>query len=154
MAMDPIRSLHVSLARQEVTLLRPGQEPLVFPVSTSRNGPGNVNDSECTPTGNLRVAEKIGAGEPLGTIFVSRQPQGIWQPGDTVEGDLVLSRILWLEGMDPENANAKGRFIYLHGTNQEELVGQPVSHGCIRLRNGDMMALFDLVETGDLVVIG
>lgn len=141
------------MARQEVALDRAGHSPLVFQVSTAANGAGCEFDSGCTPTGRFRISEKIGTGEAPGTIFTSRRPTGLWQPGDVVEGDLVLSRILRLDGLDPENANTMDRYIYFHGTNQEHLVGQPVSHGCIRMRNDDMIVLFELVEVDDEVII-
>jgi lipoprotein-anchoring transpeptidase ErfK/SrfK len=151
--MTTSRILRVSLVRQEVALERSGHTPLVFQVSTAANGAGCAIDSGCTPTGRFRISEKIGASEAPGTIFTFRKPTGLWQPGDAVEGDLVLSRILRLDGLDPENANTIDRYIYFHGTNQEHLIGQPVSHGCIRLRNDDIIMLFDLVEVDDEVII-
>lgn len=151
--MTTSRALRVSLSRQEVALERSGHAPVVFPVSTAANGPGCDMNSGCTPTGRFRISEKIGEGSACGTIFVHRRPTGIWQPGDATDGDLVLSRILRLDGLDPENANTMDRFIYFHGTNQEHLIGRPVSHGCIRLRNDHVMILFDLVEVDDTVII-
>jgi lipoprotein-anchoring transpeptidase ErfK/SrfK len=91
-------------------------------------------------------------GAPLWAEFKSRQPTGrIAEPGGEEDG--VLTRILWLEGLDPENANTRGRYIYFHGTNREDLIGTPASHGCVRLRNEDMEELFDLVPEGTPVVI-
>jgi lipoprotein-anchoring transpeptidase ErfK/SrfK len=85
-------------------------------------------------------------------IFKGRVPTGVLaQPGG--DDDHVLTRILWLEGIDPENVNTRERYIYIHGTNQEELIGTPASHGCIRLRNRAMLELFELAETGMLVEI-
>jgi hypothetical protein len=84
--------------------------------------------------------------------FKGRKPTGvIASPGG--EEDLILSRILWLEGLDPENSNTRDRYIYIHGTNQEDLIGTPASHGCIRLRNNQMIELFDLVEEGTPLLI-
>ena len=153
LGMTASRTLRVSLARQEVALERAGHAPLVFQVSTAAKGPGFTMDSGCTPTGRFRISEKIGAGAVPGTIFRYRKPTGLWRPGDVVDGDLVLTRILRLDGLDPENANTMDRYIYFHGTNQEHLIGQPASHGCIRLRNDDMILLFDLVEVDDEVII-
>lgn len=153
LGMTTSRALRVSLARQEVLLERAGHAPLVFPVSTASNGAGCEFDSECTPLGRFRISEKIGDGEPVGTIFTTRLPMGVWQPGEATEGDLVLTRILRLDGLEPENANTMDRYIYFHGTNQEHLIGFPVSHGCIRLRNDDMLILFQLVEVDDEVII-
>lgn len=153
LSMTASRALRVSLARQEVVLERPGHPRLCFPVSTAANGPGCEMDSGCTPVGRFRISEKIGEGEEAGTIFVCRVPTGLWRPGDAIDGDLVLTRILRLDGLEPENANTMDRFIYFHGTNQEHLIGRPVSHGCIRLRNDHVMILFDLVEVDDEVII-
>jgi phosphoserine phosphatase len=124
-----------------------------FPVSTAVKGAGFAIGSFRTPTGRFRIDGKIGHGEPSGTIFRGRVPVGVWQPGDPDSGDLVLSRILVLEGLDPDNANTRERFIYIHGTNQEELVGSPAGHGCVRLRNRDMIELFELVPQGAELVI-
>lgn len=104
------------------------------------------------PTGNFLVAEKIGADAPLWTEFQSRQPTGrIAEPGGEQDG--ILSRILWLDGIDEENANTKSRYIYFHGTNREDLIGTPASHGCVRLRNADIAELFDLIPIGTRVRI-
>lgn len=145
--------LDVSVEHQELRVLFSDGSVRVFPVSTSRFGLGTEEGSFRTPLGQFRIAEKIGAGAPLWSIFRSRQPTGeVAQPGG--DEDLVLTRIFWLEGSDPENANTRERYIYFHGTNQEHLIGQPASHGCIRLRNGDMAELFDLVPEGLPVRIG
>ena len=144
--------LEVSVARQEVRVIwRDGRER-VFPVSTSRFGLGTEEGSFRTPLGRFRIAEKIGAGAPLWSVFRRREATGEIAHQGGAE-DLVLSRIFWLEGLDPENANTKERYIYFHGTNQEHLIGQAASHGCIRLRNADMVELFDLVPEGTQVVI-
>jgi lipoprotein-anchoring transpeptidase ErfK/SrfK len=118
-----------------------------YPVSTSRFGLGTEPGSLKTPLGRLRVSEKFGAGEDLGAVFRGRVPTGENGLGDS-SADLVLTRILWLEGLDPENANTKERYIYIHGTNHEETIGQPDSHGCVRMRNADVIELFDLVPAG------
>ncbi len=146
-------SLHVSVARQELEVRRGAGDVLRrFPVSTSRFGLGSTPGSLCTPLGRFRVGEKFGHGEPLGTVFKSRLPtgeNGLDSPGE----DLVLTRILWLEGSEEGNANTRERYIYLHGTNHEMDIGQPASHGCIRLRNADVAELFDLVPEGSTVWI-
>jgi lipoprotein-anchoring transpeptidase ErfK/SrfK len=123
-----------------------------WPVSTSRFGLGFKEGSFRTPTGRFRIAEKIGDGAPEGMIFRSRIATGkVADQGG--EEDLVLTRILWLEGLDPQNVNTRQRYIYIHGTNQEHLIGTPASHGCIRLRNNDMIDLFDRVNEGTHVEI-
>ena len=95
--------------------------------------------------GAFQIKEKIGGDQPIRTIFKSRKPEGSWEPDMVVGDDLVLSRILWLDGLEPENANTFQCYIYIHGTNQEELIGTPASHGCVRMRNEDMLELYDLV---------
>jgi lipoprotein-anchoring transpeptidase ErfK/SrfK len=105
-----------------------------------------------TPTGRFRVAQKIGHGFPDNTIFHGRVAL---QPGEPLPPteDLIMSRILWLDGLEEHNANTRDRFIYIHGTKHEDKIGSPVSHGCIRMRNADVIELFKLVEEGTPVVI-
>ena len=123
-----------------------------YPVSTSRFGLGSQEGSMKTPTGRFRIAEKIGAQMPLGTVFKSRRPVKATKKA-LREEDLIMTRILWLEGLDRGNANTHDRFIYIHGTNHEEQIGEPASHGCVRMRNADLLELFELVEIGTPVVI-
>ena len=105
-----------------------------------------------TPTGRFRIAETIGDGMRLGTVFKSRRPVKATKKL-LREEDLIMTRILWLDGLDARNANTHERFIYIHGTNHEENIGEPVSHGCIRMRNADLVELFELVEPGTPVAI-
>lgn len=105
-----------------------------------------------TPRGQFRIGEKFGGDMPVGTVFKSRQPVG-FQDEHPPDDDLVLSRILWLDGVEEQNANTRDRFIYIHGTNHEQKIGEPASHGCIRMRNADLVELFELVEPGVPVVI-
>lgn len=144
--------LRIDVKRQTLELFQEGGIEVSYPVSTSKFGLGFEEGSFRTPTGRFRIVDKIGAGAPSGMIFKSRLPIGeiAKQGGDE---DLVLTRILWLEGLDPENANTHERYIYIHGTNQEDLVGTPASHGCIRLRNGDMIDLFDRIPAKTYVEI-
>ena len=142
------KTLVVSIDDQTLEVIGDGKLERRFPVSTAAKGMGFENGSYRTPTGRFYISDKIGEGMPAGTIFKSREPQGLWQPGDTAAGDLVLSRILRIEGIDPENSNTRDRFIYIHGTNREDQLGTPASHGCVRLSNADMIELFDLVEIG------
>ena len=122
------------------------------PVSTSRFGLGFENGSHKTPTGMFRIHQKVGDEMPVGTVFKGRKP--VTTPLDwSVEPDLITSRILWLDGLDEENALTRERYIYIHGTNQEQLIGQAASSGCIRMRNADVVRLFDLVDVGALVEI-
>jgi len=123
-----------------------------YPISSSRFGIGMEEGSMKTPTGQFRVGQKIGHGMPDSTIFRSRVAL---EPGDPLPPteDLVMSRILWLEGVEGHNANTWDRFIYIHGTKHEDKIGSPDSHGCIRMRNADVIELFTLVEEGTPVVI-
>ncbi|HEX8311100.1 MAG TPA: L,D-transpeptidase [Chthoniobacteraceae bacterium] len=123
-----------------------------YVISTSGYGLGMEPGSNRTPTGHFRIAEKHGDGAPPGEIFISRQPTGRFgEEGDP--NDHVQTRILWLEGLDPENANTYSRYIYIHGTNAESQLGVPVSHGCIRMSNLDVIDLYDRVAAGTLVEI-
>lgn len=152
--MNPTRRLEVSIDDQTLKIIEADQCIREYAVSTANKGMGFVKDSYRTPTGRFRIAGKTGAGESIGTIFKQRVPTGLWQPGIPAEGDLVLSRILQLEGIDSENANTLERFIYIHGTNHEHLLGQPASQGCIRLGNEAMIELFEMVEVGmDLQIL-
>lgn len=124
-----------------------------YTVSTARNGLSCQEGSNCTPIGKLKVASKIGGGLPLGSIIRGRVPSGeIWSFDDSNE-DLVLTRLLWLEGAEDKNANTFKRYIYLHGTNQEGLLGTRASHGCIRFSNQDIIEIFDALQAGDEVFV-
>ena len=144
--------LEFSIDELWLRFVQNGKRAKEYVVSTAANGPGFVEGSFCTPTGMFEISEKIGAGELIGTVFRARQPVGIWD-GEPSDHDLVLTRILRLHGLDPENANTIDRYIYIHGTNQESLLGSPASCGCIRMRNDDVIDLFDRVEVGQRVVI-
>ena len=123
-----------------------------YPISTSRFGLGSKEGSLKTPTGRFRIAERIGDGLPLGTVFKSRRPVKATKKM-LREDDLVMTRILWLDGLEPANANTYERFIYIHGTNHEGEIGQRASHGCIRMRNRDLVELFDRVGVDTPVMI-
>jgi L,D-transpeptidase YbiS len=128
-------------------------------VSTAADGLGCAPGSNCTPHGKLTVAEKIGYGLLEGAILRGRKATGErWSsdpsnPLASSQEDLVLTRILWLDGKESHNANTLERYIYLHGTNQENLLGVPASHGCIRVSNKDIVELFDLLQVGDEVEV-
>ena len=123
-----------------------------YPVSTSRFGLGSDEGSFKTPLGRFRIGEKIGAEMPLGTIFRARVALAPNDPLPETE-DWITTRILWLEGLEEENANTRDRFIYIHGTRHEHDIGRPASHGCVRMRNADIADLFDRVEVGTEVRI-
>ena len=147
-----MKTIHVSIEDQQLTLKENEQLIRTFPVSTSRFGIGTEEGSLKTPTGKFRVAGKIGGDMPQNTIFVGRVPLEIGEAPPQTE-DLVMSRILWLDGLEERNANTRDRFIYIHGTRHEDEIGRPASHGCVRMRNADVVELFELVEEGTPVVI-
>jgi len=155
--------IEISIRRQRLTLLgNEGAEMRTFSVSTSRNGPGEQRGSFCTPRGPHIVRAKIGAGQPVNTVFVRRRPTGeIYAPamGEQFPGrDWILTRILWLSGVEP-GVNRLGtldtmrRYIYIHGSPDSVEMGKPGSIGCIRMRNADILELFDLVVPGTPVVV-
>jgi len=136
--------IEISIPRQELRLYDGDTLLADWPVSTARAGTGSEPGSLRTPTGRFRICEKIGDGAPEGAVFRSRIPTGEFH--GPPEEDLVQTRILWLDGLEPHNANTRDRYIYIHGTNHEDDIGKPSSHGCIRMRNRDVIALFDRVE--------
>jgi lipoprotein-anchoring transpeptidase ErfK/SrfK len=144
--------INISVQKQELTLKLGRKKLAAYPVSTSRFGLGSKEGSLKTPTGKFRIAEKIGDEMPLGTVFKSRRPVKATKKM-LREDDLVMTRILWLDGVEPGNANTYERFIYIHGTNHEGQIGEPDSHGCIRMRNSDLVELFDRVEIDTPVII-
>jgi lipoprotein-anchoring transpeptidase ErfK/SrfK len=151
MKSAPIK-IDISIPEQRLTLKRGDETLRSYSISTSRFGIGTEEGSFKTPTGRFRVAEKIGGDTPNGTIFHGRVPLAPNDPLPATE-DLVMSRILWLDGLDEDNANTRDRFIYIHGTKHEDKIGRPASHGCIRMRNADVIELFDLVDAETPVVI-
>ena len=144
--------IDISVSKQRLTLKLGRKKLGEYPVSTSQFGLGTEEGSLRTPTGRFRIAEKIGDGLPLGTVFKSRRPVKATKKLLQTE-DLIMTRILWLDGLDPGNANTHERFIYIHGTNHEESIGKPVSHGCIRMKNADLLALYKLVDVDTPVAI-
>lgn len=153
----PQQQVVISLDRQTIDWFGPRGEHLQWPVSTALGGPGEAQDSGRTPRGRHYVRALIGDGQPAGTVFVGRRPTGeIWtpelsrrQPGR----DWILSRIIWLCGLEKGFNRGPGvdtfrRYIYIHGTPDTEPMGEPRSHGCIRMRNPDVIELFDRLAAG------
>lgn len=147
------KRLEVSIATQRISMWHGCRKVADWPCSTSRFGIGFKEGSNKTPVGSFAVREIHGAGASSGTIFKSRQPVGQWTPGMSTADDLVLTRILWLHGLEPRNVNTFQRYIYIHGTNDESTIGRPASHGCVRMRNADVIELFDQVTIGTPVWI-
>jgi L,D-transpeptidase YbiS len=144
--------IRISIRDQLLTLCRGGDIMRSYPISSSRFGLGTEEGSMKTPLGRFKIVEKIGDNMPEGTIFRGRVALGLEEPLPDTE-DLITSRILWLDGLDHDNANTKERFIYIHGTKHEDRIGRPDSHGCIRMRNEDVIDLFNRVEEGTQVLI-
>ena len=150
--------LYVSVEHQTLQHIVDGTVLKTYPVSTALNGTGNVENSGMTPLGVHVVAEKFGHGAPLGRIFVDRLDTGeTWVP-PMDPCNRILSRILWLRGMEDGINRGAGidtydRYIYIHGTASEQKIGTPFSHGCVVMRNTDVVELFDLVKEGTYVLI-
>ena len=148
--------LRVSVSAQRLDMVGDdGRVTRSFPVSTAKNGTGSEPDSHKTPLGWHRICQKIGEHAGSGTHFIGRKPTGrIWKSTDPVEEkNLVLTRILWLDGEEPHNRTSKDRYIYIHGTNREDLIGTPASAGCVCLKNSDVIELYDLIPVGTRVEI-
>ena len=154
--------LRVSIPEQRLCLLAEGRTEACYPVSTGKNGAGEMTGSGGTPRGLHRIRVKIGAGMPLNSVFVRRRPTGEIFTPDLArrfpERDWILTRILWLSGLEP-GRNRYGerdtlrRFIYIHGCPANAPLGIPLSHGCIRMNNAAVAELFERVRVGDKVLI-
>ncbi|MDB3971862.1 L,D-transpeptidase [Candidatus Thioglobus sp.] len=142
----------INIANQTLTY-----KDTVYLISSAANGVGEIQGSFCTPLGKFKIAEKIGDDLELGSVLVGRVPTGeVYskklfdeQPGR----DWILSRILWLDGVELHNKNTKQRYIYIHGSADEFTMGKPGSKGCIRMKNNDIIQLFNQVKVGEEVVI-
>ena len=149
----------VSVDEQVFRVVRAGKVIWQAPCATAATGTGSQMNSQKTPLGWHSVKKKIGAGAPSGQVFRSAQPtKEIWRPGQQTKEDLVLTRVLWLTGEEPGknlggDVDSYSRYIYIHGTNEEEKIGTPSSHGCVRLKNADAIAAFDLIAEGMPVLI-
>lgn len=155
--------IRIDIATQALTLLEDGKVLTAWSVSTALRGPGERLGSEQTPRGAHVVRAKIGAGREAGTVFRGRRPTGeVWTPelhAAHPGRDWILSRILWLSGTEVGrnrlgDCDTMRRYIYIHGTPDTEPMGEPRSHGCIRMRNADVMALFEQTPVGTPVLIG
>jgi L,D-transpeptidase YbiS len=152
MKKSPEVSIRISVAKQQLTVKSGRTKLAQYPVSTSRFGLGSESGSYKTPAGRFRISEKIGEGMPSGTVFKSRRPVKATKKS-LAEDDLIMSRILWLDGLEQANANTHDRYIYIHGTNHEDKIGTAASIGCIRMKNADLIELFEQVSEGTRVEI-
>ena len=154
--------INISIPEQTCTLIEDGTVLSEVAISTALNGVGQQKDSGCTPIGQHQIRACIGANQPENTVFVARRPTGeIYTPEldlEFPERDWILTRILWLSGLELgknrlENVDTMQRYIYIHGCPDSLPMGKPLSHGCIRMHNKDLLTLFDLVKPGTKVLI-
>jgi lipoprotein-anchoring transpeptidase ErfK/SrfK len=143
----------VSVPEQRLVVLEEGRPLATYPVSTSKFAIGDAPGSRGTPLGELEIAKKIGDAAPSGAVFKSRKRTGEILPPDAPGRDPIVTRILWLKGLEPQNANAQGRYIYIHGTPEERNIGKPASYGCVRMRSRDVIELYNIVGWGARVSI-
>ena len=158
--------LTINIAQQTLTVYNQQNAIAHYSVSTAKNGVGSQQDSGCTPLGQHVIAEKIGADAPSHAVFIGRVPTGEIYDAElgllNPERDWILSRILWLSGLEEgvnKGSNSQGgcdtyqRYIYIHGTPDSEPMGIPLSHGCVRMLNQDIVELFEQVNEGTMVTI-
>ena len=143
----------VSVTDQTLAVVDGGVVKEKFKISTSKFGLGDKPNSYATPLGSLEIASKIGGNAPLGTVFKSRQATGEILRPNAPGRDPIVTRILWLRGLERENSRAYSRNIYIHGTPVESLIGRPVSYGCIRMRSQDVARLYNTVRVGTRIEI-
>jgi hypothetical protein len=139
----PATSIVISVPEQKLILLRDGCLWRKYPISTSKFGIGDAYGSYKTPLGHLRVCEKIGEDLASGSVITHRHATGEVLPANSPGRDPIVTRILWLDGLEEQNHNARSRGVYIHGTNEEGKIGQPVSYGCIRMRSKDVVEVFE-----------
>lgn len=159
-------TIQINITKQQLKLCLSQENTLIYPISTAKNGIGQLEGSGCTPLGKHVICEKFGENLPINSVFVARKFTGEIYDEQLAKAfpnrDWILSRILWLAGCEDgfnkgENENGvcdtKARYIYIHGTPDTEPMGVPLSHGCIRMRNTDIIQLFDLVKVNSPVLI-
>jgi lipoprotein-anchoring transpeptidase ErfK/SrfK len=135
----------ISVPQQRMAVLDNGALMATYPISTSKFALGDLPGSNGTPLGELEIAKKIGGSAPSGMVFKDRRPTGEILAPDAPGRDPIVTRILWLRGRESQNANAYGRYIYIHGTPEERTIGTRASYGCIRMRSRDVIQLYDIV---------
>jgi lipoprotein-anchoring transpeptidase ErfK/SrfK len=143
----------VSIRDQKLMLVQNDKRIAMYPVSTSKFGLGDSLGRMTTPLGFMQVVYKIGDNAPSGAVFHNRRWTGEVLKPNAPGRDPIVTRIIWLRGLEAENAHAFGRCIYIHGTPEERMIGRPASYGCIRMRSKDVAALYNLVSSGTVVQI-
>lgn len=149
----PQVSIVISVPEQKLTVLRDGCFWKKYPISTSKFGIGDSYGSYKTPLGHLRVCEKIGEDLASGSVIKQRHATGEVLPANSPGRDPIVTRIMWLDGLEDQNHNARSRGIYIHGTTEEGKIGKPVSYGCIRMRSQDVLEVFEEVPVDTQVAI-
>ena len=152
-APDTQHQIVISTRDQKLALLDRGNLMAVYPVSTSKFSLGDRPGSRSTPLGKLQIAEKIGDNAPPGAVFKDRRRTGEIVLANSPGRDPIVTRILWLRGLEVQNANAFTRDIYIHGTPEEWRIGSAASYGCIRMRSTDIIQLYSIVGIGAAVTI-
>lgn len=152
-APDTQHQIVISTREQKLALLDRGNLMVIYPVSTSKFGIGDWPGSRYTPLGQLEIAEKIGDNAPPGAVFKDRRRTGEIVLADSPGRDPIVTRILWLRGLEAQNAHAFARDIYIHGTPEEWKIGLPASYGCVRMRSSDIINLYNIVGVGAAVTI-
>jgi len=147
-SVDNRNKMLVSVRDQKMLLLRDGKPVKAYKISTSKFGLGDQPGSNRTPLGKMKVAKKIGCGQPAGAVFKSRRPTGEVLKPNAPGRDPIVSRILWLSGTNSYNRNAYRRYIYIHGTPEVYRLGTPASYGCIRMGTKDVVDLYNRVGAG------
>jgi lipoprotein-anchoring transpeptidase ErfK/SrfK len=145
---DMDHQIVISAKDQKLALIEKGKVVATYPVSTSKYGLGDAPGSYRTPLGKMEVATKIGDGAPIGTVFKDRRRTGEVIPINAPGRDPIVTRIIWLRGLQGQNRNAFARDIYIHGTPEERNIGRPASYGCIRMRSVDVINLYSIVGPG------
>jgi hypothetical protein len=150
---DRTTLIRVSVPNQKMLVFKKGVHTATYDCSTSKFGLGDQPGSRCTPLGRMKIAAKIGGNQPSGMKFKDRRPTGEIVRPDAPGRDPIVSRILWLKGLEGQNRNAFGRTIYIHGTAEERTIGSRASYGCIRMRSRDVIALYGQVGVGAIVEV-
>jgi hypothetical protein len=151
--VDPSSRIIISIRDQKLMMVHNGKKIGSYPVSTSKFGLGDLLGRMTTPLGFLQVVQKIGDHAAAGAVFHNRRWTGEILAPNAPGRDPIVTRIIWLSGLEPENANAFSRCIYIHGTPQEKTIGRPASYGCIRMTSKDVTTLFDQIPLGTIVQI-
>lgn len=146
--MDMSNKVLISIRDQKMMIVKDGVPVKSYPVSTSKFGLGDKPGSKYTPLGTMRIARKIGDGAPSGAVFKSRRRTGEILRPNSPGRDPIVSRIIWLKGMEEKNRNAYRRYIYIHGTPEEWSIGSPASYGCIRMKSRHIMDLYRRIGVG------